>query len=278
MVGRLALTLRHRAALRAALVLVLVFALTALGLPAIAEPKFPALTGRVVDNASILDAATRASIEADLAALEEKSTDQLVVVTLPTLEGYTIEDYGYQLGRKWRIGQQGKDNGALLIVAPNERKVRIEVGRGLEPHLTDAMSRIIIENAILPRFRRGDFPGGIVAGVRDIKDVILGDAAAVVERAKGARRGPGTDYEALVILAIWLAIFILIVYLNSRNSPSGPGARGSRRQRRSGFDDRVIVIPGGSGGWSGGGWSGGGGGGFSGGGGGFGGGGASGGW
>lgn len=265
--------------LAAAVVVALAAMLLALALAApvrAAEaPPFPKLTGRVVDEANLLSAATRAALEAELAALEEKSTDQVVVVTLSTLAGYTIEDYGYRLGRAWQIGQKGKDNGVILIVAPNERKVRIEVGRGLEPHLTDAMSRLIVENAILPRFRRGDFEGGIVAGVRDIKDVVLGDAEAVKERAKGERRTGDPDSQALIFITIWIAILILIVYLNSR-APSGPAARG---RRRGGFSDRVIVIPGGSGGWSGGGWSGGGGGGgFGGGGGDFGGGGASGGW
>lgn len=242
-----------------------------------AQPQFPKLTGRVVDLANLLDSATEAQLTADLAALEEKSTDQIVVVTLPSLQGYAIEDFGYQLGRHWGIGQKGKDNGALLIVAPNERKVRIEVGHGLEQHLTDAMSRLIIENAILSRFRRGDFQGGIVAGVRDMTDVVTGDAEAVKERGKGARRGGEPDYTALIIMVIWLAIFAWIIYAQYQQARSLPQAKG-QRGRRSGFNDRVIIIPGDSGGWSGGGWSRGGGGGFSGGGGSFGGGGASGGW
>lgn len=96
---------------------------------------FPELTGRVVDNAGILDTATRQQLEKLSADLEAKTTDQLVVVTLPSLQGTSIEDYGYQLGRKWQIGQKDKNNGAILIVAPNERRVRIEVGYGLEPTL-----------------------------------------------------------------------------------------------------------------------------------------------
>ena len=94
---------------------------------------------------------------------------------MPSLQGYEIEEFGYQLGRHWGIGQKGKDNGVLLIVAPNDRKVRIEVGRGLEPLMTDLMSKIIIENAIVPEFRRGNFGAGIRAGVRDIKHSLLGD-------------------------------------------------------------------------------------------------------
>ena len=159
---------------------------------ALAEPKFPPLTGRIVDEAALLSADDRRALEAELKALEEKSTDQLVVYTTRSLQGYPIEDFGYRLGRAWAIGQKGKNNGVILIVAPSDRKVRIEVGRGLEPQLTDLMTKLIIENAILPAFRRNDFAGGIKAGVRDIRDVLLGDAEAVKQRAKGAaKRSPG---------------------------------------------------------------------------------------
>lgn len=249
---------------------------------ATAQPKFPDLTGRVVDNAGLLTAQDKTAIEAELKAIEDKSTDQVVVVTLPSLGGYEIEDYGYQLGRHWQIGQKDKDNGALLIVAPNERKVRIEAGRGLEPYLTDAMSRIIIENAILPKFRRGDFSGGIRDGVRDIKATIEGDAEAVKERARGrVGEHQDVDYTALIIMAVWIAIVIYVMYQQRKYAqqyPQSANASNRRRgRRRSGFDDgSIIVIPGGSGDW-GGGWSGGGG--WGGGGGGdFGGGGASGSW
>src|SRR5262245_1240 len=113
---------------------------------------FPTLTGRVVDEANILDPSTRAALTDKLTDLEAKTTDQLVIVTLTSLQGTSIEDFGVQLGRRWQIGQQGKNNGVLLIVAPSDRKVRIEVGYGLEGTLTDAISKLIIENAIVPRF------------------------------------------------------------------------------------------------------------------------------
>src|SRR6202171_2247016 len=129
---------------------------------------FPVLAGRVVDEAGLLDTALRATLSETLADLESKTTDQLVVVTLKSLQGTSIEDYGYQLGRRWQIGQKDKSNGVLLIVAPVERKVRIEVGYGLEGTLTDAISKFIIENSILPRFKVADFPGGIKRGVEDI--------------------------------------------------------------------------------------------------------------
>jgi len=248
--------------------------------PAHAEPNFPELTGRVVDDADVLSYPEEVAITADLKALEDKSSDQVVVVTLPSLQGYTIEDFGYQLGRHWGIGTEKLDNGVIVIVAPNERKVRIEVGRGLEGVLTDALSKIIIENAILPKFRRGDFGGGIKDGVRDIKTVLLGDAEEVKQRAGGARN-PQNDPTVMLHVIIWLLIVALIVWINYRNLRSvgagqTMGPDGRRRMRRNGG---IIVIPGGSGNW-GGGWSGGGsgGGGWSGGGGDFGGGGASGGW
>jgi uncharacterized protein len=138
---------------------------------------FPVLTGRVVDEAGLLSAADRAALTQSLADLEAKTTDQLVVVTLKSLQGTAIGDYGYQLGRRWKIGQKDKDSGVLLIVAASERKVRIEVGYGLEGTLTDAATKIIIENAILPRFKTGDFAGGIKSGVADIIQLLGGDTA-----------------------------------------------------------------------------------------------------
>lgn len=139
------------------------------------EITFPSLTGRVVDEAGLLDAAKRTEIEAKLTALEEKTTDQLVVVTVHSLQGRTIEEYGYRLGRAWAIGQKDKNNGVLLIVAPNERKVRVEVGYGLEGALPDAISNLIIQNVILPRFKANDYPGGITSGVDEIIKVLSGE-------------------------------------------------------------------------------------------------------
>jgi uncharacterized protein len=244
-----------------------------------AAPTFPALTGQIVDDAKLLTPEDRAAVEGELKALEEKSTDQFVVVTVPSLGGTEIEDYGYQLGRHWGIGQAGKDNGVLLIVAPNERKVRIEVGRGLEPIVTDLMSRIIIENAILPEFRRGNFSAGIRAGVRDIKDTLLGDAEAVKERARGLNGSDEPDWIGLLMIAFWIAVVVYIIYAQSRYAAQSPQTvgRDQRRRGRRMRDAGPIIIPGGASDSWGGGWSGGGGG-WSGGGGDFGGGGGSGSW
>jgi uncharacterized protein len=254
--------------------MLLSLALAALSLiaPATAAPTYPELTGRVTDQAGLLTPADKAALESELAAVEQTSTDQIAVVTVKSLEGYAIEEYGIGLARKWGIGQKGKDNGILLIVAPNDRKVRIEVGRRLEPLMTDTMSALIIQNAILPKFRRGDFAGGIKDGVRDIKTVLLGDPEEVKQRAEGART-PHDDPTVMMHLILWLLIVGVILWINYRNSFAPDG---TRRMRRGGG---IIFIPGGTGNW-GGGWSGGdgGGGGWSGGGGDFGGGGASGSW
>ncbi len=244
-----------------------------------ATPNFPALTGRIVDEANILSAYDRAEIETTLKALDAKSTDQLVVVTVKSLQGYPIEDYGYQLGRFWKIGQAGTNNGALLIIAPGDRKVRIEVGRGLEPILTDTMTKIIIDNAILPAFRRGDFPAGIKTGVRDITDTLLGNAEEVKRRAQSIRkRDTSHDIEIgpWTFLLFWIAVIAFVMWAQSQQAKQLPASARGRGGRRG-----VVVVPGGwggSGGWSSGSSGGGGGGGFSGGGGDFGGGGSSGSW
>ena len=129
-----------------------------------AEPNFPALSGRVVDEANILSAAAEQRLTGMLAAHEQATGEQVVVVTLPSLQGFPIEDFGYRLGRAWGIGEKGKNTGALLIIVPKERQVRIEVGYGLEGRLTDAISRAIIERDLLPAFRQGDFDRGVIAG------------------------------------------------------------------------------------------------------------------
>jgi uncharacterized protein len=243
-------------------------------LPA-AALELPPLSGRVVDEAGILDQATRAALTEKLAALEQKTTDQLVVVTLKSLQGTAIEEFGVALGRRWQVGQKGKNNGVLLIVSPNERKVRIEVGYGLEGALTDAVSRLIIENAILPRFRTGDYAGGISRGVDDIISVLTGDAEEWKRRA-AQRPDPTPGAGSLLTLLLVLAVFVVVFLMMAGSTPRDPRYRGGRR--RGGF----IWGPGwgaGTGGFGGGSWSGGSpGGGFSGGGGSFGGGGSSGSW
>lgn len=236
---------------------------------------FPQLTGRVVDEAGILDQATRTTLAQKLTDFETKTTGQLVVVTLKSLQGTSIEEYGYQLGRHWGIGQKEKNSGALLIVVPSERKVRIEVGYGLEGQLTDAVSRLIIENAIVPRFRAGDFAGGINRGVDDIIQA-LSDPEEWKARAK--QRPDSQPVGMDIVLAFLIVIVVIMILRNvARQGSQDPRTLGGRRTGRRG--PVFVPVPWDSGsswsGSSGGSFDGGG---FSGGGGSFGGGGASGSW
>ncbi len=256
------------------------FALLLSVAPAFAQDlKFPDLNGhRVVDQANILSDATEQDLELKLKGVEDATTDQVVVVTVDSLQGREIEDYGYQLGRHWGLGQSGqekasngqtyKDNGLILLVAPNERKVRIEVGYGLEPVMTDALSSIIIRRAILPKFKEGDFNGGVEAGADAIIAQLSQDRGVAIQKAQAAAQEEAGNggHQRLPFPVVLLIIIFFILFSRGwlpwflLGSLFGGGGRG--------------------GGWGGGGggWSGGGGGGFSGGGGSFGGGGSSGSW
>ena len=251
-------------------------------LAAAAEPNYPALTGRIVDNANLLNAEASARIEQKLKAHEEKTSDQVVVATLPSLQGYPIEEFANGLFRAWKLGDKAKNNGVLLIVAPNERKVRIEVGYGLEGALTDALSKVIITTAVAPKFKNGDFAGGIEGGIDAILSILTGDAEEWQRRAQ-IRSDESSWVETAAVIFVMIMVFILIVSFMQELGRSSGGARRHRTR-----DGRWIVLPpsGGSG-WSGGsssggwnsGWGGGSSsGGFSGGGGSSGGGGASGDW
>jgi uncharacterized protein len=261
-------------------------AIALVALPALAATTFPKLSGRVVDEANLLSPATEAALTQKLEALETTTGRQVVVATLPSLQGLEIEEYGYQLGRAWKLGGEKTDDGAVLIVAPNERKVRIEVGYGLEPVLTDALSSVIIQSAILPKFKAGDMEGGVVAGADAlIQQLSLPDEVAKAQVAQAAeqprREGPP---RWILVLLVFGFVFMLITMMRAgRGGRRAMRGRDGRRRRRDHDDDNLApLIIGGilgnmlGGGGGGGGWSGGGG--FSGGGGSFGGGGASGGW
>jgi uncharacterized protein len=240
--------------------------------PALAAPSFPTLTGRVVDDAHVLSPEIQAQLNAKLAALEQKNGTQLVVVTLSSLQGLEIEDYGYQLGRAWGIGQKGQNNGALFIVAPAEHKVRIEVGYGLEPVLTDALSSVILQSKVLPRFKAGDVPGGVVAGTDAIVEQLGLDPQAAQDRAKAAeaeayradQRAPSHAPRIPIVLVVIIVFFVIRAML-------GGGGGGL-------WMLPFLFMGGGGGGWGRRDDGGFGGGGFSGGGGSFGGGGSSGSW
>ena len=248
---------------RAALALAIVFAFAG---AAFAAPTFPPLTGRVVDDAHILSPEVQAQLTKKLADLEQRTSRQIVVVTLPSLQGYEIEDYGYQLGRAWGIGQKKLNNGALFIIAPHERRVRIEVGYGLEPVLTDALSNVILNSRVLPKFKSGDMQGGIVDGTDAIVQQLLLDAPAAKARVAEAEKQAKDQNSDDPFTAIFVFIVIMIV-VGSIFRRGGGGGLGALPW--------IILSGMGSGGGRGG-WGGGGG--FSGGGGSFGGGGSSGSW
>lgn len=145
--------------------------------PAATNASFPALTGRVVDSGDLLNLSEEERLTADLAALEQRTSDQLVIVTVASLEGRSIEDYGLALGNHWRVGQAEKDNGVLLIVAPTEGRVRIQIGYGLEPILTNARAQEIIDRDMLPPLRRGAWHEAIGAGTREIIETLVANAA-----------------------------------------------------------------------------------------------------
>ncbi len=263
--------------LAAALVAVLAFGWLGLSGGASAQSRdlrFPALTGRVVDQANLLSPAKEAELTARLEALERDTSDQLVVVTLPDLQGREIEDYGYRLGRAWGIGQSGTNNGVLLIVAARERKVRIEVGYGLEPVLTDGLSALIIHNEILPAFREGYFEQGVERGVAAIETQLRLDPAEAEARAAAA---DNPTAEVPVGSLVMIGAVFLLFFASMMGAVAGRG-----RRRGGGSGVAPILL------WAasealrnsgrGGGGSSWGGGGFGGGGGSFGGGGASGGW
>jgi uncharacterized protein len=263
---------RALARLAPALALCLVWIAVALG-----APSYPELTGRVVDAAGIIPAETRAAIERKLIDLETKSGIQFVVASVPSLDGGDVETYANGLFRHWKLGEAKKNNGALLLVAPNERKVRIEVGYGLEGTLTDALSKVIIVNAIAPRFKAGDFGGGVSRGVDDVITVLTTDASEWQKKPQ-VRDDTAEFIDQIVPIIIFLIfVFVFISIVRSSRSGPGGGLRGG-----GGRGGSIVFLPGPSssgGGWSGGGgWGGGGGGGFSGGGGSSGGGGASGDW
>jgi uncharacterized protein len=255
----------------------------------VAAQTFPPLTGRVVDNAHLLTPEQVIDLKTKSETLEARTRRQFVIATVPSLEGRTIEDYGYRLGRTWQIGQKGQDNGVILLVAPNERKVRIETGYGARVFLTDAVSSVIIREAILPRFKQSppDYGGGIEAGANEIiKQMSVSPEEAQKNIAAAEQAQQQRQHSSAGVLPAFFWFMIVAFVLLSMLRRAG----GRRYRRRHGGISPWVVLwglnelsrgsRGGWGGgssWGGGGW-GGGGGGVSGGGGSFGGGGASGSW
>jgi len=242
--------------------LVSFLALCLLALPSFAAFEVPKLKTRILDQANLIDAASEQQINQLLAGHEKASSNQIIVVTLKDLQGFSIEQAGVEMGRAWGVGQKDQDNGIVLILAQAERKVRIEVGYGLEGVMTDAVSATIVQDYILPRFKTGDFSGGLLVGSQAIVAALGGEYIAPV--AQGKKSGNGSGLPSIIFMFIFMAFAAM----------NRLGSSGGRRGRSSLWLLPLMILGGGSGGRS----SGGGFGGFSGGGGGFGGGGASGGW
>lgn len=271
-------TSRRRGPLHPLVSVAFVLMMLLLAVPA-AALEVPKLTGRVVDNAGMLSPEAESKLSAALGELENTDSTQVAVLTVPSLEGDSIEDFGIRVAEAWQIGQKGKDNGVILIVSKEDRKVRIEVGYGLEGSLTDVLAGTIIDNEITPRFKAGDFDGGIMAGVVSIYQAVQGQYKGT-PKAKRSRKSGGPGFFLILPL-----IFIVAHFFTPRL-----GSRRSSLRREHGSGGSILpwlilggMMGGGHGGrddhFGGGGFGGGGfGGGFGGGGGGFGGGGASGGW
>ena len=243
-----------------ALLLAFLFA----GALAQAADNFPPLSGRVVDSASVLSEQTRSALESKLSDLETKSGIQFVVATVPSLGGQEIEPYANNLFRFWKLGEAKKNNGLLLLVAPTEHRVRIEVGYGLEGTLTDALSKVIIVNAMAPKFKAGDFNGGIARGVDDIVTVLTTDSSEWQAKPQFRAADQPAPADTWILIILFVVIFFILVRYGKHSNAGGVIFMGTGRG--GGF---------GGGGFGGGGFGGGG---FSGGGGSSGGGGASGGW
>jgi uncharacterized protein len=275
--------------------------------------EVPRLQGYVNDYAGMISPSAKSRIEEGLRAFEQSDSTQIVILTIPSLEGEDIEQFGIKVGEAWKIGQKGKDNGAILIVSKQERKIRIEVGYGLEGRLTDLTAGRIIDLVIKPRFKQGDFDGGFIAGVSSLIDATRGEFRAerrlVHQRQRGVPpfltiflffaiftlilgslsrvlggliAGIGLPtFVHLAVLPVGIPLMILLAIIGFGGGfflpglfSSGRSQKDDRRHRGGGF----FYGPGSGGFFSGGGGFGGGGGGFSGGGGSFGGGGASGDW
>ena len=224
--------------------------------PATAQ-TFPKLAGNpVVDQADIIPAGEEAALNTQLLELEKKTGHQLVVATVSDLEGRDVADYGYRLGRAWQIGDAEKDDGVVFLIAPNERRMHIAVGLGLEPVLTDAMSGRIIRDTVTPRFKANDYPGGIQAGVNAIAEQIQlspEEAAARAQAAAAQERDRADDgnFGGLFFVGFIILIFFVLPML------ARIGRRGKKRRKGRPWDAPIIIWGGddwggGSGGASGG--------------------------
>ena len=187
----------------------------------------PGLSGRINDYASMISPQARAAIEAKLRALEESESTQVAILTVPSLEGEPIEDYSIKVAEAWKIGRKGKDNGVLLIVSKNDRKIRIEVGYGLEGRLTDLQSGRIIREIIRPAFMKGDFDAGFIAGTDAIVAAVKGEFTAPESKKKSREEpGPSLPLVMIILLVLFLLFRMLRFFGGGPPGFGGPGGGG----------------------------------------------------
>lgn len=182
----------------------------------------PQLKGHVNDYAGMISAPAKARLEEELKSFEQSDSTQIVILTIPSLEGEVIEDFGIRVADAWKIGQAGKDNGVILIASREDREMRIEVGRGLEGRLTDLMSGRIIDLVMKPRFKRGDFDGGFIAGVSALIDASRGE----FQTEEGPPAGGEEWFSPFFSILIFLGVFIIVLGAISRVLSGIAGAVG----------------------------------------------------
>jgi len=214
-------------------------------------PPKPKLSRFVYDEVSLLSASEKQNLENLLVGYNDTTTTQIAVVILKTIHGYTISDYAFQLGEKWGIGQRNEDNGILFLIAPNERKMFIATGYGMEHKITDAYTKMLIENIIKPHFKQGQYYSGIRSGTE-----------AIMNKMSGEYKGDGSQHHGGEVpfwfILLFLLFVLLIIYFISKNNKLGNNWNGGGTWNGRGWTGGTWIGSGGnwSGGGGGGGWSG----------------------
>jgi uncharacterized protein len=215
------------------------------------QTPFPKLTGRVVDQAGILSESVEGQLSAAFKRYETQTSNQVVVATINDLGSKTIAQYGYMLGRHWGIGQEGKNNGLILLISKHDRELRIEVGYGLEGLMTDALATSIVHHTIAPFFKRGDFDGGVIAGSNQILEVLSGKK---VQLPRVSSRKPEQNP---LLMGLMIFIFLLLYWglplLRIHYGYSGSYYPGGSLGGVDAFDSFSGGFSGGGGGFGGGG-------------------------
>lgn len=247
--------------------IILTFAIIFLAISPAFSLDIPAFTEPVIDKAQILTTAEKAELENYLLSLQQETGIQLAVLTIPSLEGQDIESYGLKVARSWGLGNEETNSGALLLVSLQDREIRIEVGYGLEPTLTDTKCGLIIRNVITPHFRSGNYGTGIIQGIKNMAGIAISDESLV---DKSVAKGNDSKNEAAIVSVSFFGVYftiIMIIIMNSKKrKKTGKGSTISAMPNFGNTGSSFKNFSNRSGGFGGGGFSGGGGGSFGGGG------------